>query len=203
MEIYTTHNLRSKHYRSRIEEIHSDHLVLAMPFDKGVPIFTSAGATIYGRVMADSVPYLFVSQYIGKKISPLPVWLVSCPVKVIKLQQREHVRIDIKIPASVTLLDQEAEQAPMKMLINDISGGGVRLVSQQPYPIGVNFLISFELPGPEVIETIGQVVRCEQPHPDQPIYWLGLKFVGLQERHRNKIIKYVFQIQLERHRRGF
>ncbi|KYZ77276.1 hypothetical protein AXX12_03860 [Anaerosporomusa subterranea] len=203
VDIYLTHNLRGKHYRSRIEEVHSHHLVLAMPFDKGFPVYASVGSPVYGKVITDSAPYLFVSHYIEKQMTPLPVWIISPPTEITKIQQREYVRIDAKLQATVTLIDQEEELPPAKLTINDISGGGVRLISLQPYPVGVNLLITFEIPGQEIIETIGQVVRSEQPQTDRTVYWIGVKYVGLQERQRNKIIKYVFQKQLERHRRGF
>jgi c-di-GMP-binding flagellar brake protein YcgR len=203
VDIYLTHNLRGKHYRSRVEEVHSHHLVLAMPFDKGFPVYASVGAPIYGKVITDSAPYLFVSHYMEKRMSPLPVWIISPPTEITKLQQREYVRIDAKIPATVTLIDQEEDVPPANLIVNDISGGGARLVSPQSYPLGTSLLITFELPGQEIIETIGQVVRSEQPQTDLSVYWIGVKYVGLQERQRNKIIKYVFQKQLERHRRGF
>lgn len=203
VEIYFTRTLRGNHYRSRIEEITKDHLVLAMPFDKGLPIFESPGASIYGKVITDSSPYLFVSQFIDKKMAPLPVWIVSTPGELTKIQQREFVRIDVKIRASIMFTDQEEDIPAAKLFINDISGGGVRLVSSQTYPIGKNILVTFELPGHEVIETIGQIVRSEQPQSDRTVYWLGVKYIGIREPQRNKIIKYVFQKQLERHRRGF
>jgi c-di-GMP-binding flagellar brake protein YcgR len=198
-----THNLRGSHYRSRIEEIHTNCLVLAMPFDKGFPVFASVGAQVYGRFITDSSPYLFVSHFIEKRMSPLPVWVISPPTEITKLQQRDYVRIDTKLPCGVTLIDQEEDLPPVKLIINDISGGGVRLVSSQSYPVGTNLVITFELPGPEIIETIGQVVRSDQPQADRSVYWLGVRYVGLRDRLRNKIVKYVFQKQLERHRRGF
>ena len=174
-----------------------------MPFDKGFPVYVSVGAKVYGRIITDAAPYLFVSHYLEKRMSPLPVWIISPPTEITKLQQREYVRIDAKIPATVAFIDQEEELPPQQLLINDISGGGLRLIAQQSYPIGMNLLITFELPGQESIETIVQVVRCEQPQTDLNVYWIGVRYVGLQEKQRNKIIKYVFQKQLERHRRGF
>ena len=203
VEIYLSRSLRGNHYRSRIEEITPSYIVLAMPFDKGIPIFTSPGSSVYGKIISDFSPYLFVSHYIEKKMTPLPVWIVSPPNELTKIQQRDFVRIDVKMNASIMFTDQEEEGPETKLLINEISGGGVRLVSSQTYPTGKNVLITFELPGHEVIETIGQVVRSEQPQSDRTVYWLGVKFIGIREPQRNKIIKYIFQKQLERHRRGF
>ena len=174
-----------------------------MPFDKGFPILASPGTSIYGKLILDSAPHLFVSHFVDKRMTPLPVWILSLPSEITKIQQREFVRIDAKMHATVLLVDQDEGDSPTRLLVNDISGGGVRIVSTRSFPIGTNIVITFELPDQEIIETIGQVVRVEQPQPERAVYWLGVKYVGLRERQRNKIIKYVFQKQLERHRRGF
>lgn len=198
-----TRTLRGNHYRSRIEEVTDSHLVVAMPFDKGFPILASPGNSIYGKVIIDSTPHLFVSRFVDKRMLPLPVWIISPPDEITKIQHREFVRIDAKMHATILLVDQDEGDSPTRLLVNDISGGGVRIVSNRSFPIGTNIVITFELPDQEVIETIGQIVRIEQPQAERDVYWLGVKYVGLKERQRNKIIKYVFQKQLERHRRGF
>lgn len=203
IDIYTTRTLRGSHFPSRIEEITSTHLVIGMPFNKGIPVHVDIGAAIYGKIITESSPFLFSSHLIEKKMAPLPVWLITKPTELIKIQQREFVRIDANIQASVALIDQEEDIPAAKLSVNDISGGGLRLVSTQHYPVGTNVFLSFELPTQEMVETIGQIVRVWQPQPERPVYWLGVKFVGMPERDRNKIIKYVFQKQLERHRRGF
>lgn len=203
VEIYTSRTLRGPHYRSRIEEIAPTHLTIAMPFDKGFPVFMAPGATIYGKIITDSAPYLFSSHFIEKQMTPVPIWMIAVPNELVKIQQREFVRIDAKLHVTATMIEQEEESTPIKLLVNDISGGGIRLVCPHPYPIGTNLLLAFELPDEEYIETIGQVVRVEQPQPDRTLFWIGIKYIGMKERERNKIIKYVFQKQLERHRRGF
>jgi c-di-GMP-binding flagellar brake protein YcgR len=203
IEIYLTRSLRGNHYCSRIEEITNSNLVLAMPFDKGFPVLISPGSPLYVKMVTDSSPYIFVSTFIEKKLTPLPIWVVSLPTELTKIQQRELVRIDVKLHATIASTEPEEEMSPAKLLINDISGGGLRLVSSKSYPVGKNVLITFELPDQEMVETIGQIVRIEQPQTDRTVYWLGVKYVGIRERQRNKIIKYIFQKQLERHRRGY
>ncbi len=173
-----------------------------MPFEKGSPVYVTPGTPVYGKIITESSPYVFVGSYIDKRMDPLPVWLISQPTEMIKLQQREYVRIDAKISAQVTLEEQDNDRQET-LLITDISGGGLRLIAQKPYSLGTKLRIAFELPGQELIETGGLVVRSEHPQSDLNVYWLGVRYVGLPEKQRNKIVKFIFQKQLERHRRGF
>ncbi len=202
IDIYMSSSLRSPRYRTRIEEITSKSLIIGMPFDKGVPVFASVGRKIYGKVITDSSPYVFISYLLEKQIAPLPIWIIDYPAEITKIQQREVVRIDVKLNVTVTLIDEE-DALPEQLIVNDISAGGVRLVSPRTYPNGTKLLVAIKLSDQETIEVLGEVIRSEQPLSDASVYWVGVKFTGIHERQRNKIVKFVFQKQLERHRRGF
>lgn len=203
VEIYLSKNLRGSHYRSRVEEVTPASLTIAMPFDKGRPIFLSPGSPVYGKIITDAAPYLFTSRYLDKKMVPIPVWIIAFPAELIKIQQREFVRIDTKLSVIVNSVDSTDETEPVKLLVNDISGGGIRVVSPQAYPLHTRLSLTLDIPGQGLFEAEGEIVRIEQPQQERDIFWIGIKFLGVRERERNKIIKYVFQKQLDRHRRGF
>ena len=56
--------------------------------------------------------------------------------------------------------------------------------------------------GDELIETLGTVVRCERPTDDSPFFWIGVRFESIQERDRQKIVRFVFKKQLEHRQKG-
>jgi len=49
---------------------------------------------------------------------------------------------------------------------------------------------------------VGEVVRVDRPQYERNIYWIAFKFIGLHERERSMIVKYIFKKQLERRQKG-
>lgn len=201
-----------EYYTSRVEEINSDNLVLAMPMTKGYPVMLPIGSSFTGKVIVDGVVYQFNSFLISKKVHPLPVWVVSIPSELKKIQLRSFVRISVQLPVKVSVIntkEQTVEEAalqsdnpPLSLYTKDISGGGVQIVTKQSIPVGTMLQLLLDVPSCGSIPVVGEVVRIEQPQPDTYIYWLGVKFLNIQEKDRSKLIQYIFKKQLEQRQKG-
>jgi c-di-GMP-binding flagellar brake protein YcgR len=188
-------------FTSRIEEINPDNLIIAMPMAKGHPILLHNGSEFFVRLVVHSAAYQFSCIFLDKRIQPIPVWIASLPRNIKRIQQRAFVRIDTALPVHWQSLS--SEEAPIiRSITKDISGGGVRLVSKKPIPLGEKLNISIQLADIGPLELICEVVRVEQPKSDVPIFWIGTKFLDLAENTRNKIIKFIFRKQLEERQKG-
>jgi c-di-GMP-binding flagellar brake protein YcgR len=194
-------------YKSRIEEITPSGLVLAMPMRKGYPIILPSGEVFQGKFITDETAYLFDSQYIAKRQTPLPVWITSLPYNITKIQQRNFVRLDTAVSVTLKVVhettnDQPPTVADLKTLTKDISGGGALIVTKTPFDLGTKVEVSLDIPEGGIVSTTGEVIRVEQPATDQKVYRIAVKFTDITEKQRNQIIKYIFRIQLERRRKG-
>jgi c-di-GMP-binding flagellar brake protein YcgR len=200
-------NPGSPQFQSRIEEVTSTQIICAMPMIKGRPLILQLGTKFYGKAVIDGVVYLFFSTLLDKKMFPLPVWIIDLPNDIQRIQQRSFVRVDAMLPVEVSPLAEKNDEgideaAPLKVITKDISGGGAQLILNEPVEIGTRLSLVIEVPDMEPIETIGEVIRVEKPKQDRKLFWIGIKFLDIQETFRNKLIKFIFKKQLEQRQKG-
>lgn len=187
---------------SRIEDITEENVVIAMPMTKGYPVIIPNGSIVLGRIVSKGQVYQFESRVVGKKISPLPVWLLTPPTNIIKVQQRSFVRMDVVLPAKMQVLtpENEGEEAAFaggKVFTKNISGGGLCLITEEPIDIGIQLHLEVELPEQEILSITGRVARVEKPQNDRQLFWIGVEFLDVSETIRSRIIRFVFKKQLE------
>lgn len=181
-------------------------MMLAMPMDHSVPVILSPDTEFYGSVLKDNSRYQFKSVYKAKKISPIPIWITTLPVDIKKVQLRSFVRLAINLPLSLKILADNIENEVVQNVVtHDISGGGLSLITQTPIPIDTKVELAIDLGGQVKICSSGVVVRLEKrpSNSDLEFYLISIKFLDLIERERSKIIKFIFQKQVERKRKGF
>lgn len=195
------HGKNIEQFSSRVEEITKNYMVFAMPMSKGYPIILQSGEPFFGKIMVNSTAYRFKSNFLDKKMHPLPIWKVAMPYDIEKIQMREFVRIDAILPVSVQSMPIEEESQPIHMFTKDISGGGTQIVSKQSIPIGSKLQLNIDIPDFGIVNVIGEVVREDRPQADNSLFWVGIRFLDIQEKDRNKIIKYIFKKELEKRRK--
>lgn len=188
-------------YPSRIEEVTDTYIHLALPFDKGEPVLLQPGTEVVGRFIQDGVVYQFRVIYRGHRLQPLPVWIVSPALDIIKVQRRSFYRIETYLPVAMQedpgSLPTDPKIASVCLQSKDISGGGIRVISKAMFDVGTGVLLEFSLPGKIPIRTRGTVVRSELSSPESSIYWVSIEFTDIEEHDRKKIVSFVFKKQLE------
>lgn len=185
-------------------------MVIAMPMRKGYPVMIAQGQSFTGQLIIDGIVYQFISKLLRKKIHPIPVWVVSLPDELKKVQLRSFVRTSAMIPVQFKLIlplvnndpGDPADNPTFSVQTKDISGGGLQLVTRQAFDIGAKGQLVIDIPEGGIIMAIGEVVRVEQPQQETPVFWVGIKFTEVQERDRSKLIKYIFKKQLEQRQKG-
>lgn len=201
MDVIITTGRSVERHPSRVEEIGKDYCLIAMPMAKSVPIILLQGTRFNGRVVVDGMVWQFTSEFLDKRIHPIPVWVISRPFDIKKIQLRAFVRIDTVLPVELQVLSEDGSEPVFAASTSDISGGGLRAVSKQQLQVGTNLKVSLDLPGTGVVQGAGVIVR-EELLPDRVLYAAGIKFTELAEKDRDKIIKYIFRKQLERRQKG-
>ena len=197
-----------EYYTTRVEDIRSDGVILAMPMRKSVPVFLPEGGQFEGKVIKDGVLYAFQSRLLAKTLTPLPVWRISEPESIKKIQLRSFVRLDIGLKAMLWSLDDENKQlegTKQTAVTKNISAGGALIVAAAGYPIGAKVSVKIICDASTNIQSLASIVRCmpEFREPGSPpLYLLGVQYQDLEERERRKFIQFINAKQIERRQRG-
>ncbi|XER13529.1 Flagellar brake protein YcgR [Sporomusa aerivorans] len=179
-------------------------MTIAMPMSKGYPVLLPRGEVFFGRTVINMMAYEFTTKLLAKQVNPLPIWVIAAPYNIKKIQQRSFVRIDLALPVQIreTADDQTGDQAVIDAVTKDISGGGVQIVTTRQWEIGDKLLVTVNYPEIGVLTLNSEVVRVQQPQPDRVLFWVGVKFLDINEKDRGNIIKLIFKKQLELRRKG-
>lgn len=197
-----------EYHATRVEDIRADGLVLAMPMRKSVPVFLPEGDLFEGKVIKDGVLYAFQARLLSRALTPLPVWRISEPENIRKIQLRSFVRLDIGLKTVLCSLDDEnnpVEGTKQTAVTKNISAGGALIVAAAGYPIGAKVSVKIICDAHTNIQSFASIVRCvpEFREPGSPpLYLLGVQYVDLEERERRKFIQFINAKQIERRQRG-
>lgn len=193
----------TEQYHSRIEDISSNNMTIAMPMSKGYPVYLNRGQHFFGKVIVNGLVYRFKSNLLEKRVHPLPVWIISTPIEIKKIQQRSFVRIDTMLHVNFKIFDTNQDNSPpINAMTKDISGGGLRIIYKHSIKLGARLQISFNIPDIGAVETLGEVMRVDKLDDERDLYGIGIKFLNMPESLRSKIIKFIFKKQLEYRQKG-
>jgi c-di-GMP-binding flagellar brake protein YcgR len=192
-------------YATHVEDIDDQRVTLSMPTQGGLPVVLPTGELIRAEFTSEAGVYTFTTRVLGRQEEPVPVLFVQRPAKFERIQRRNYVRLEANLPIDyAVLVTTEATPSPdrVRSQTRDISGGGLLFRSPELLPLGTRLDVVIALGGVK-IRTIGEVVRlvAEETEPEHS-YWLGLRYVGIDERDREQIIRYIFDQQRQRRRRG-
>lgn len=186
-------------YKSRVEDINDDSIVIDMPFDsRKIPVIPTAGSRVQTKIIADTCAFRFTSNYISSGMNPIPVWTISKPPVVERFQNREFVRVKITRPIVVRVVDEDGTMQPMVTTNTvDISGGGLCFVMFNVIKIGTRVNMKMDnLPHIELLSLMGEVVRCHEVDVSGiKVYHVGVKFIDFPRQDQNKLIRFLFQMQ--------
>ncbi|MBU3949784.1 MAG: PilZ domain-containing protein [Proteobacteria bacterium] len=117
------------------------------------------------------------------------------------------VKMDEKLDIILSMLStNEARSKTFNQgTCNNISASGISLVTSEPASKGQIVHVNIDLCKlpPVYIDAYGEIVRTTGIYEDNiPMYNLGIKFIDLDEKDREKIVAYIFSKQREDLRNG-
>mgnify|MGYP003605579440 CR=1 FL=1 len=188
---------RRNTYFSRIEDVREHSLLILPPFHKGFSLVPRIGRVITAKVVSERVPYLFDASLLSFISDQIPLWEISRPEQVTKVQLRENVRLGIVLNVSLELLDPERGGKVIKTLTRDISAGGIQVVLPESLPVGTKLRVYLPLPDCLVIDVEGIISRLIPPATDAERLSAGIRFAKLDERIENQVIRFIFAKEAE------
>ncbi len=199
-------------YYSQINDILSeDRLEISMPMEKSklilLPVDTEYDMTIY---TAQGLYQCFVRVVDRYKSDNMYLLVVELTSNLRKNQRREYYRFSCALEMCSRNLEEEEIQAieskipyslvpglPLKRsVIADISGGGLRFLSNQKYEPDSLLYCSYHLVINNVrklYEVVGKVLYVREMENRPGVFEHRVKYVNMEEEKREEIIKFIFQ----------
>ncbi|ACB84999.1 flagellar brake protein [Natranaerobius thermophilus] len=196
----------NKDYSSRIEDMDSDYLYISTPMEKGQLVHFSQGSKISVYIIVKGAVYNFEEKIKEQIKSPVPLLKISKPDKLKKIQRRQFFRLEKKLPVKYKILDDDCESElsdTKDAYALDISGGGLKLATQEIIPVNSFLELNFELNIDEGknsnihdIRCVGKIVRTQKVDTDRvSIYHYGVKFISLPSEIQDTIVRFIFNEQ--------
>ena len=189
-------------YSSRVEDIVGDELVVAMPVDeRHIPVIPRARENLYVLAAGDGCHFRFFSTYRkhGRIDGRLPVLHMSIPEIAERFQKRGLFRVKVNLIVTVRLVDREGQiDAPVRVRVVDLSGSGMAFVWPKQVPLNSDAALEInDIPGVGTLELMSRIMRCTriEREDDLPVYHVGVQFQSLSRALRDKIVRYLFQVQ--------
>ena len=114
-------------------------------------------------------------------------------------ERRGRFRIKVNFRATVRHVDAEGtSDAPERVPIIALGGSGMSLVWTRRVSVGTGVALDInDIPGVGTLELMSKVMRVTriEREDDMPIYHIGIQFQAVSRSMRDKIIRYLFQVQ--------
>lgn len=195
-----------KTYPSQILDILDDDIfVVSGPMYKRGVVLLHKGEIIEVSYMVENKgKYYFKAKVLercDKRIYKIKLKKVS---DIKRVQLRNYYRFDLDLPVEKDFaieIDGKKEVITENCRTKNISGGGLKLYSNFHHRIGDRVVCSFYINNHKIVIK-GEVVRIEEVDVFYYKYGLGIKFIGLKEKDRDRIIRFIFQKERELKKKG-
>ena len=204
--------LTKRVYSSRINDIISeDRLEILMPMEKTklvlLPVDAEYDMSIYSKNGLYQCFVRVVDRYKSDNMYLLVVELTS---NLRRNQRREFYRFSCALEMCSRCLETEEIEAiehdamfnlvpglPLKRsVIVDISGGGLRFISEQKYEEGSLIYCSYHLlvnGTRKLYELVSKVLEVKPVENRKGVYEHRVQYINISEGVREQIIRYIFQ----------
>ena len=187
-------------YRTKIEEIGVKILSIGVPIAQRQFIPLREGTELEVTFWDDVSAYSFSSVIINRIAVPVPTFVIEHPNKIHRIQRRQYVRLTISTPFDYYVLEKEGLSKVHKGCMIDLSGGGIQFKSKNNLPPNTIIVIKITM-GNTDTELSASVIRSiEAEETDH--YKISAEFHEISEKTRDKIIRYIFDLQREMRKKG-
>lgn len=189
-------------YFSSIQDFREEYFSIALPYRHSRPLSLKVGDRVRITVPGDNEAFSFISEVIGQRRDPIPLFDLALPERIERVQRRQFVRLPVSIDVFLAEGgDQEESLTYFKVTTVDLSEGGMRIRTSHSYPLETYLWIKFTLPSKDSsieIATKVRVIRTVVQYLDSgKFYEIGLEFVGLTNLQKDQIFAYVLKRMIE------
>lgn len=193
---------------SLIQDIQENFMLITIPMIGVKPQIFHDQEELEGVYYEKDNVYVFTLKVLERVLDNIPLYKVTLPTNLKKIQRRDFVRIPISLPIYYMEINKELEdmlknsklEEIEKAFVNqwekgytmDLSGGGIRASVRKPIDIGKR--VFFILQSPKMYLGLkGEILRCDATIVEKHTrYQLGIKYVDILEKEREQIIAFIF-----------
>ncbi len=204
----------SRVLHSSIQDLTDEGVLISLPTDdRGIPVLIRNGDVIEVSLIAGLGRIGFLAEVEGPVKEPLPMLQLKPPTNIFKVELRKYYRVPVHLPFKafrgveirgpkgsrwIKDLSVPPEDAEVTGTVLDISGGGGYAVTRTEMEKGDILLMEISIPGELELKDIGsQIVRKSMANPERKLWGYGIEFLGIDEKEREKVVRYVFKRQRE------
>lgn len=188
-------------YDSRIEDIKGGEIRITTPTLKGIPFPIYQNVEVEVSFLNEKGRFSFKTKVIGKIIDKIPLIQIQKPDFIFRKELRKYFRVGARLKIKFRNIvykirdeQPEIERTEQSAIIKDISGGGFRFISDAKINEGQAIEV-FEVEGIDIKSDI--ICRIVSVYNEADKTEAGAEYISIKELDRDKIIKYVFQRQIE------
>jgi c-di-GMP-binding flagellar brake protein YcgR len=193
-----------KIYKSIIQDANEEkeYLAILPPIKNGVILPLHTGEEFEVIYYHEKSIYQFTCKLKGRRYEQkVELLIISYPKEFLKVQRRDFVRVSVMNEVKFVRISNTSHYKEAAHILRDgngetgilmdISGGGIRLKTNEKTNIGDIIVVDLHLTNSDFV-VMGRVVRDEKDETDVRIH--GISFMEISERTRDKIIQLIFEI---------
>ena len=166
-----------------------------------IPVYNGKDVSLGGgsytlRFLSDSAIFRHNTILEGiMKIDALSLYRFKLLDEGEKMQRRDDFRFACNIPVEFAPLDKTMKRGePSEGMVNDLSAGGIKMMSNTEIETGVRISIEIQLDN-DYIVALGEVRAKSPAESKQYKFQYGVKFHALPKEDKDIIIQYVSRVQ--------
>jgi c-di-GMP-binding flagellar brake protein YcgR len=195
-----------KMYRSRIEEVRQERLIIAWPTENGARIPIQKDERLQISIVRKGLIYGFDAAVVALELAPLALITIHPQGPPEFIERREDVRIPVRLPLTIgakvvsisSYREAPRDGAVIRTHTLTLSAGGLTFTHNTSLAPGSPYDISLALPDDPVPLSLEATVVRSDPLPDEGrgrCYEIGLAYLRVSEHTRSRIVRYVFKAQ--------
>lgn len=191
-------------YSTRVEEVSEGGIVVQAPARHGAIVPLRPGMRLLLATPTDDGLYVVTTRVLERRSGPIPTLVLENPFSpAARVQRRRFYRVSSRLVERVRVIGRRGGQelSTLRGEIRDrnVSMGGVLISSVRPLPRNALVEVTLGLPGGPM-RVAGEVMRVTRR--DDGRFELGLRFLGLNEKQRKAINRYVYERQVDLRKKG-
>lgn len=197
-------------YLSRIEDMKDNkEIMIGLPLEKGTIVPLRTGSLVNINLTKQDGVYTFAGRIMKRELKPYPYFVIEYPKNIKRIQRRNYVRIPINLVIMYKNLGTGgkvnlAEIPEEKGVTVNLSGGGMSFLSIKDMEMESILNITFSLPSGVVYKDIKSKIKRKEKvgQNEKTRLSYGIEFLEMDEKMRDLIIVYLFELQRERQSKG-
>jgi c-di-GMP-binding flagellar brake protein YcgR len=199
------HASKEKSSYSLVQDIpDNSSLLITLPMAAGHSVMLEPGQIVRINFFRSDGEFYFSARVVERiKLESFLLVRIVQVSPLERLQRRNFFRFKTILPVLFRFVENnEPKSIYYKGHAKDISGGGIRLYTEKFIPISSHIECKIKMDNAQEIVLNGKVLRVRKVQDAEKQYDIGICFVDIPEKIRDRIISFIFEEQRQLRQKG-